>query len=180
MSSVAGPTSANRSCAIADPSATSRPVCPATASPPRSCGCVTRDPPTAGTSRSTWPATSGTPKPNYPPPSDPRPAPQNKASTTPSSSTPAPDTPPADSTPDPRTQGNDQDQNCETQGSSLNTKFPSFGSTPKRPPAPFAACTSRLGAERPFERLSCAAAANRHFGGVLSRSGGARLRKTVR
>ena len=32
------------------------PACPATASPPRSCGCATRDQPTAGPSGSTWPA----------------------------------------------------------------------------------------------------------------------------
>src|SRR5712691_3090802 len=89
-SRAAGPASASPSCATADDSATYLPACPATANPPRSCGCATRDQPTAGPSGSTWPAAASTPSPNCPPPSDPRPARPKKGSMTPSSSTRAP------------------------------------------------------------------------------------------
>src|SRR5260370_218560 len=92
-SRAAGPASASPSCATADDSATSLPSCPATANPPRSCGCATRDRPTAGPSGSTWPAAASTPSPNCQPPSGPRPAPQNKESMTPSSSTRVPKPP---------------------------------------------------------------------------------------
>jgi len=89
-SGAAGPASASPSCATADDSATSLPSCPATASPRRSCGCATRDQPTAGPSGSTWPAAASTPSPSCPPPSGPRPARPKKGSMTPSSSTRAP------------------------------------------------------------------------------------------
>ena len=70
-SDAAGPASASTSCVTAGNSATSPPSCPATASPPRSCVCATRDPPTAGPSGSTRPAPASTPNPSCPPPSGP-------------------------------------------------------------------------------------------------------------
>jgi hypothetical protein len=77
-SGAAGPASANPSSATADDSAASPPSCPATASLPRSCGCATRDQPTAGPSGSTWPAATGIPSPSCRLPSAPRPAPPKK------------------------------------------------------------------------------------------------------
>ena len=85
------PALASPSSATADDSATSPPSCPATASLPRSCGCATRDQPTAGPSGSTWPAATGIPSPSCRVPSAPRPAPPKKGSMTPSSFTQDPE-----------------------------------------------------------------------------------------